>query len=298
MKSWLTKPTTVKLAWLCPGCDPTVTSLSQQKQRQDQQHQATYLGAAPSDTTQDDFGLRSLAAILQQDGTTGCTRADIAALCRSLDNMTSAFSSRIAYLEDKVAGQSEEISELQEKLQAEQEATKQLLLEIDDLRNRGMRDNLIFSGITQENDAETWEESERKVHHLLAQMEVTNVVIDRAHRAYRRPRGSDRRVDIVARIPSTKDREAIFKNCRNLKGTGVYINCQYSKRVNEARYHLRQVMREARDEGKECSLQMDKLRIDHKTYIYDHDSGKVTEWTRPTRQPHATRPTGPPSAMR
>jgi uncharacterized coiled-coil protein SlyX len=208
-------------------------------------------------------------------------------LLHAIEKMTEALGARIGNLEDTVSAQAEEISELQDQLRLERDTSRSLSLQVDELVNRSMRENLVFSGVAQEDDTESPEVSERKIQEVLAKIDVTGVVIDRAHRAFRRPQGSTRAVNIIARIPSTKDRDKISQNRRKLAGSNIYINEQFSKRVNEARFHLRKLQREARGNGKRTIMNMDKLRIENKTYMFDHERGEVYD-VSPTTSPRNT----------
>lgn len=181
----------------------------------------------------------------------------------------------IPKLQQQMASQNESLASLRTEVEELKEKNRHLTEQLDDLTNRSMRDNLVFSGIPQSNDTESWEESEAKVHDVLRRLGVDNVSIDRAHRVYRRHAGTNKAVDIVARIPSSKDRVLILRNRKKLSGTNVYVNEQFSRKINTARFHLRQAMRSARTSGKTAVLIRDTLWIDNCAFVYDHDVGKV-----------------------
>jgi uncharacterized coiled-coil protein SlyX len=191
-------------------------------------------------------------------------------------------------LETTVETQGQTIAELSEMLDNQKSVSRQLQRELDDQINRNMRDNnLVFSGVPQELDKEPWGDTKEKIKKILVeQLGLTDIFIDRAHRKYVRRAGNTYNVDIVARIPFTDHRDQIWQNVTKLKGTTIFINQQFSKRVEYARYRLRPKLKQAREQGKDASMQRDMLRIDNRSYVYDEELDDIVEYRLP---PHPKR---------
>ena len=99
-----------------------------------------------------------------------------------------------------------------------------------DLEDRSRRNNLRIDGV-KESKGETWEQCEQKVKAIFnGQLRIEEEIeIDRAHRIEKNPgRNDDRPSTIVLRCTRYKQKEKIRKLAKRLKGTGIYINDDYS----------------------------------------------------------------------
>ncbi|XP_065678519.1 uncharacterized protein LOC136093436 [Hydra vulgaris] len=88
------------------------------------------------------------------------------------------------------------------------------------------RNNLRIEGV-KENDNENWDDTEVKIINLLENnLNVKDVIIERAHRTgiidNKKPR------TIVIKLLNYKDKVKILKNSNKLKGSGIYINEDFS----------------------------------------------------------------------
>ena len=123
--------------------------------------------------------------------------------------------------------------------------TKNRLDYIDD---QGRRNNLKFSGIA-ETPSENWEQCQRKVEKLVCeQMKLPAVSLERAHRIGRIT--SDKPRDIVAKFKCYPEREAVYRNRRNLMGTNVFVNEDLCPATQEIRRQQMDALKEARQNGK------------------------------------------------
>ncbi|CAH1258205.1 Hypp1974 [Branchiostoma lanceolatum] len=110
---------------------------------------------------------------------------------------------------------------------------------------------------------ETWEESEQKVRNLLKdklQLDPKKVEIERAHRngrfqADRRPRS------IVTKLLRYKDKQGILQRAKNLKGTHIFINEDYSEAFRQKRRELIPELKAARERGNVAYLRFDRLIV-------------------------------------
>lgn len=172
-----------------------------------------------------------------------------------------------------------------EKCPEVQDALVDLSDKLDDLENRSRRNNLCFDGIpeTAEKPYETWDQSEGKIKELITNkfhMKAEDVIIERAHRVG--PKKDDKPRSIVAKFLCFKDRESIFKNGKNLKGSGIYVREDYSTRIAEKRRQLLPEMYEARKKGLIAFLRYDKLIV-HRRKSQDqlqHSSEDLAESTK------------------
>jgi hypothetical protein len=203
-------------------------------------------------------------------------------------NQMLVISNDIKVIQERLAKQEEMFSRRMEALENTQRAhgenIRQIELQMDALVGRSMRENVVISGLEKSSDIESWEEVKQKVQALLVNhLGLHDIYVDRAHRA-RRPRpGETRPVDIVARIPRTMDRDAIWRNRKKLAGTNIYINEQFTKRVNLARYKLRPKLREAIERKKKARMVKDTLYIDDQAFIYDEIADEIQEVRRRDR---------------
>lgn len=167
-----------------------------------------------------------------------------------------------------------EINDLKNQVKVLQKADTEKQVEIDSLKSTMMelqqrvnyqedysrRNNLRISGIQEPSGGETWEQTSVSVSKLFEEtLQLPSINLERAHRVGTitpsRPR------TIVARFVNFGDREAVMRNARKLKGTGVYINddlCPASQQVKRDQLPL---LKQARQEGKVAYFKYTKLII-------------------------------------
>ncbi|XP_070535481.1 kinesin-like protein KIF15 [Ptychodera flava] len=158
--------------------------------------------------------------------------------------------------------------------------------EKDDLENRERRNNLVFFGVPQDfvNLNESWEESEEKVKRLVRnQLGLKGkIVIDWAHRNLNAPivRGSK---PIVTRFGSYKDREQVLRKAFKLKGTGISISEDVTRRIRKIRSKLWEHRRSFFGHSKDLKayLQYDKLVVKDTTskriFSVNEETGLIVE---------------------
>ena len=131
------------------------------------------------------------------------------------------------------------------------------------LEDRNRRNNLRVDGI-DENEGETWDQTEAKIQRLLKDKLYFNdtINIERAHRMGKkngRRDNNDRPRTIIIKLLNYKDKVKILKNAKKLKDTGIYINEDFSVETNEIRKNLKPQMNKARLEGKHAVIVYDRL---------------------------------------
>ncbi|XP_065668202.1 uncharacterized protein LOC136088422 [Hydra vulgaris] len=127
------------------------------------------------------------------------------------------------------------------------------------LEDRQRRNNLRIEGV-KENDNENWDDTEVKIIHLLENnLNVKDVIIERAHRTgiidIKKPR------TIVIKLLNYKDKVKILKNANKLKGSGNYINEDFSLESTIIRKKLLEESKTHRINGKYSVVIYDKLIV-------------------------------------
>lgn len=129
---------------------------------------------------------------------------------------------------------------------------------VDYLENQSRRNNIVLYGVGEEED-ESWDMTSEIVRHVIRQTGVAmnERDIERAHRVghgrYPRP--------IVCKLAHYKVKEEIIRSARFLRGTGVAISEDHSRRVREERAFLKRHLIDARKQGARAFIRFDKLVI-------------------------------------
>ncbi|XP_052818029.1 uncharacterized protein LOC128244052 [Mya arenaria] len=152
------------------------------------------------------------------------------------------------------------------KFESERNASETALkAEIQDLRCRSMRDNLLFHKLSEEKD----ENCEEKILQFIQEKLKTEnasqqIRLQRAHRIG--PYNPEKTRPIVAKFANFPDREKVRRAAKELKGTIYGISEQFPREVVEQRRKLIPIMLQARKDGKEAYIKVDKLFINHQLY--------------------------------
>jgi len=135
---------------------------------------------------------------------------------------------------------------------------------LDYMENQSRRNNLIFHGVAPAKKGETWTDCEKIVTDVIEQkLDLTDSVnIQRAHRIMRGKA-------IIVKLSEDKDKYAILKRSKALKGTKMYITEDFSLAVRQKRKGLIPHMVKARDNELKAVLRFDKLYIEDNIYTYD-----------------------------
>ena len=97
------------------------------------------------------------------------------------------------------------------------------------MEDHSRQNNLRFEGI-KKHENESWEDCKNKIYDLLEnklEMDIENVVIERAHRTGKKNKNRSR--PIVAQFSFYKDKMNILKNCKKLKNTKFSIYEDFSR---------------------------------------------------------------------
>ena len=142
---------------------------------------------------------------------------------------------------------------VQERVELKTQARK-----LTDLEDRSRRNNLRIDGM-KEHHGESWEITETKVKALFKdRLQIREEVeIDRAHRVGQLK--NDRPRTIVLRCNIYKQKERILMAAKKLKGSGIYINNDFSTETLEIRKGLLKTAKELRLQGKGARVVKDRL---------------------------------------
>ncbi|KAI8514789.1 hypothetical protein Bbelb_073800 [Branchiostoma belcheri] len=136
------------------------------------------------------------------------------------------------------------------------------VIKSDYLENQSRRNNLLFDGVA-DNKQENWSQCEQKVRDILKdklKLDPLKIEIERSHRNGKfqedgRPR------PIVVKLLRYKDKEVIMQRAKNLKGSNIFINEDFSDAVRQKRKELLPEMRAQRERGNIAFLRFDRLVV-------------------------------------
>ena len=140
----------------------------------------------------------------------------------------------------------------------------------DYLENQSRRNNIRISGVSEE-ASESWQATEDKVKAVLKtklNIDPNKTEIERAHRTGKQSNGKPRH--IVVKLLRYKDKERIMRSSKALKGTGIFINEDFSNRVMTRRKEQQAQMMQARQEGKIAYFNVDRLVVKDPRPMYHH----------------------------
>ena len=144
---------------------------------------------------------------------------------------------------------------------------------IDELENRSMRDNLLFTGIAEEQRENTEDVIRNLIKNTLGIRD--QIDFERVHRIG--PNSSRQPRTIVAKFSRYKDREAVRNNASRLKGTQIGIHEQFCKSVNHRRKILYPRFKQARRDGCYTRLVYDTLIINNEKFFVNHENNIVRD---------------------
>ncbi|KAJ8385857.1 hypothetical protein AAFF_G00179230 [Aldrovandia affinis] len=154
---------------------------------------------------------------------------------------------------------SSKLSEIDSEVSIVAANIRSFLPKLDYLEGQSRRNNIVIDGI-QESGNESWAQSEEKVRKLLSdKLKLTGIEFERVHRTGRST--GERTRPIVAKFFRYKDKVRVMEKAKDLKGTNVYINEDYTDVVRQKRKELIPAMKAARERGDIAFLRHDKLIV-------------------------------------
>ncbi|KAF7641681.1 hypothetical protein LDENG_00274890 [Lucifuga dentata] len=130
-----------------------------------------------------------------------------------------------------------------------------------------MRDNLIFSGISENPTSDDPEALLKDF--MISKLKLPPDTVDSItfHRVHRLggPK-SNRPRPIIANLKHYKHKDIIKSKARELKGSNFRINNQFPKEINDRRKILYPIMKQHRQNNKHAYMVLDKLYVDGQLY--------------------------------
>lgn len=144
------------------------------------------------------------------------------------------------------------------KFEQEQKAKEsELRSEITDLQSRSMRDNLLFCKIAEEKDEDCETKILDFVENKLKLVNAKSVI--KFHRAHKIWTYKPDRIRPIAKFAYYPGREKVRRALKELKGTPYGISEQFPKEVMIIHRKLIPATKQARQEGKDAHLAVDKF---------------------------------------
>ena len=189
---------------------------------------------------------------------------------------------------DNITKRLEKLENDQSSLQSNQNKSDNTLI---DLQCRSMRDNLIFTGISETplQGDEEYEDVERTLLHFLeTEMGIYRIIdFHRVHRlgAYHRDTQDTNPRPIIAKFEKFKDREFVRSRAREtLRGKRFGIREQFPREIEEKRKLLYPVAKEARQNKDKVRMIRDKLFINNREVQIDSVETYERQRTANTRK--------------
>ncbi|KAL7383189.1 hypothetical protein ABVT39_006110 [Epinephelus coioides] len=134
------------------------------------------------------------------------------------------------------------------------------------LEGQSRRNNIVIDGIP-EAPVESWVDSKEKVKDIIKQklQLQREIEVERAHRTGKPIADRDRPRSIVVKFLRFKDKAAVMQRAKNLKGTKIFINEDYTDAVRLKRKELMPKLKAARERGDIAYLRHDRLIIHPRT---------------------------------
>ena len=174
-----------------------------------------------------------------------------------LKNLTASINDK---LEPEVKRMTSQVRDTTSQVEGLQRQNKELREALNEQQYRSMRDNLIFSGIKEEDKEETQEVLNAFIHEKLKIEEILS--FERVHRLGPPTGAGAKPRNIIAKFTYYKQREQVRMAAPKLKGLAFGINEQFPKDVMETRKQLIPLFREAKRKRQKAKLVMDKLYIE------------------------------------
>ena len=157
-----------------------------------------------------------------------------------------------------------------------QQENERLKHEIAQLKERvtqqecqSRRNNLLFDGIPESKDKETWADCEKLIIDIIVKkmgISADGLVIERAHRIGQQVPNKTRTV--IAKFLSYKAREAVWNKRSQLKQTDIRVSEDFPNDIINERRILYPIFKAAKNNTtiKSAKLQVNKLYINNKEY--------------------------------
>jgi ribA/ribD-fused uncharacterized protein len=172
-----------------------------------------------------------------------------------------------------IAEMDQKYEQVMQKLTASKRENDMLKEKILKLESYGRRENLIFSGIQEEQNESG----------IILYKKITDVFVNklgiahgatieyqRCHRLGWKARNEQNKPrDVIVRFVKFQDRQLVWENRKLLKNTTIYVKEDFPDEIVQRRSQLYQILQAARSQNKKATLVSDRLIIESKSYTID-----------------------------
>lgn len=183
-----------------------------------------------------------------------------------LEGMFQQINTRLQQIDGKLESLVIELTTVKQENTKLKEQNAKQEIRIAALERVTRKKNLVIKGVT-EDENESFEETEKKIETLLRKIGVdmnTDTDVDEIRRIGIHKAGKSR--PIIMKLTKEKQKTDIQKKARNLKGTEIWIDEDYTKEIQEERKQLIPYLKEARQKGFKAQLRYNKLIINNEVF--------------------------------
>ena len=169
---------------------------------------------------------------------------------------------------DNIQKLEKQVNEMSNRILEMEEQQKKNVIHVDKIEGQSRRKNLIFHCVT-ESEKETWEQTEDKVQRIIKEkLKIEGVSFERVHRLDTkiRPR------PVIAKFTSFKQRSNVLQERKNLRGTDIFVNEDFTHRVREIRRNLQSFVKTFKEAGRRVNIVYDHLIVDGIRHDWDADT--------------------------
>ena len=177
---------------------------------------------------------------------------------------------RVDQLQENISKQSDKISHLAEEngsLKAEIRQLDVYKQRVIDLEIYTKRNNLIFDGVKQSSEKESYMDSEIKFHNILDKLNIhnpTNIDVETVHRLGKKFPGKPQ--PLIVRFVKFSDRQMVWSKRFGLKGSGIWLREHFPANIEAERQVLKPYYKAALERGLNPNMTKNILQVDHKNY--------------------------------
>lgn len=208
---------------------------------------------------------------------------DIHAKQSSIDGNFAKLNEHILALENRFDGfcsLPNDVRVIDSELTSLKTTVNNLAQKLDNIENRGRRNNLLIFGFRESPDElpSTLLESIKKTI-FQAKLGIDINGIERCHRLGIPKNGKVR--PVILKLLDFHEKIAILKNCKKLKGSGLSIGEDYLTRVRQVRSNLWKGTEALHSEANSVRFAFDKLVVDGITFSWDSAQNKIRQVGEP-----------------
>uniref|UniRef100_T1IJT2 Uncharacterized protein n=1 Tax=Strigamia maritima TaxID=126957 RepID=T1IJT2_STRMM len=139
---------------------------------------------------------------------------------------------------------------------------------VDALENYSRRSNLIFRGIKEDKKESGKQVEDKVVAAVKRYLDFKPSSILKAHRIGKQ--GKSHR-PVIAKFESEKEKNRDLFNRKDLKGSEIFVDEDFSREIRQKRFHLFREAKKSREEGNKAVVRYNKDMINDATFQWNED---------------------------